>query len=67
MLDENDGLTSIGLINTLIEDTQPPENEDVEVIEDYTTSFRTSGINPVLGATLLTGWVKPGEIWQLNI
>ena len=45
MWDENDSLTSIGLVNKQIENRQPPENEDIKGIEDYTTSFRTSRIN----------------------
>ena len=42
---ENNSLTSIGLVNKQIEDTQPPKNKDIKIIEDYTTSFRTSRIN----------------------
>ena len=45
MWDENDSLTSIGLVNKQIENRQPPENEDIKGIVDYTTSFRTSRIN----------------------
>ena len=44
-MSENDSLTSIGLVNKQIEDTQPPEKEDIKVTEDYTTSFRTRRIN----------------------
>ena len=45
MWDENDSLTSIGLVNKQIENRQPPENEDIKGIVDYTTRFRTSRIN----------------------
>ena len=44
MSDKNDSLSIIGLVNQ-IEDIQVPENKDIKVIEDYTTSFRTSRIN----------------------
>ena len=45
MMDENNSLTSMDLVNKQMKDTQPPENEEIKVIEDYTTSFRTSRIN----------------------
>ena len=44
-MDENNSLTSIGLVNKQIEHTELPKSEDIMVIKDYTTSFRTSRIS----------------------
>ena len=44
-IENNDSLSSIGLVKQ-IEDIQGlSENEDIKVIEDYTTSVRTNRIN----------------------
>ena len=45
MLNANDILSSIGLVKQ-IEDIQGlSENEDIKVVEDYTTSVRINRIN----------------------
>ena len=44
-IENNDSLSSIGLVKQ-IEDIQGlSENEDIKVIEDYTTSVTTNRIN----------------------
>ena len=44
-IEDNDSLSSIGLVKQ-IEDIQGlSENEDIKVIEDYTTSVTTNRIN----------------------
>ena len=45
MLNENDSLLSIGLVKQLEDIQGLSENEDIKVIEDYTTSVRTNRIN----------------------
>lgn len=46
MSDKSNSLTSIGLAVPQAEHKQVAENEDVKtMVEDYTTSFRTNGIN----------------------
>ena len=46
MSDKNNSLTNIGLAVPQAEHKHVAENEDVKtMVEDYTTSFRTNGIN----------------------
>ena len=45
MLNENDSLLSIGLVKQLEDIQGLSENEDIKVIEDYTTSVRTNRVN----------------------
>ena len=45
MLNENDSLLSIGLVKQLEDIQGLSENEDIKVIEDYTTSVTTNRIN----------------------
>ena len=45
MLNENDSLLTIGLVKQLEDIQGLSENEDIKVIEDYTTSVRTNKVN----------------------
>ena len=45
MLNENDSLLGIGLVKQIEDIKGLSENEDIKVIEDYTTSVRTNRVN----------------------